>query len=313
MTPHRLYVGTIGEGLFRSLDCGRTFRRGAPTARSSSATSAPSSSTRVSRRSSTWAANWAYFGAPDGADNWTRLDGPLAGLQVWSVHVPPPGPRRSLSGLARRACSAPTTAFFMTWAVAAATMETASPAHPAHPRHLRGQRPGQSRSAAWAGVEIDGVHASRDGGRTWAPVGKGLEFARHPRDRGRPPAPAANAGCWRRPNNDLNVSDDDGRELAACGHRPRPPVAILPRPDSALRPAGKWCCSGPATGRREARGWRRTRETAAHHLGGRAGARVGQQHRLVFHCPPDGPGLAPRRQCQRRGLPPPPGPVTDMG
>ena len=27
MTPHRLYVGTIGEGLFRSLDGGRTFRR----------------------------------------------------------------------------------------------------------------------------------------------------------------------------------------------------------------------------------------------------------------------------------------------
>ena len=27
MTPHRLYVGTIGEGLFRSLDAGRTFRR----------------------------------------------------------------------------------------------------------------------------------------------------------------------------------------------------------------------------------------------------------------------------------------------
>ena len=27
MTPHRLYVGTIGEGLFRSLDAGRTCRR----------------------------------------------------------------------------------------------------------------------------------------------------------------------------------------------------------------------------------------------------------------------------------------------
>ena len=29
MIPHRLYVGTIGEGLFRSLDGGETFRRAA--------------------------------------------------------------------------------------------------------------------------------------------------------------------------------------------------------------------------------------------------------------------------------------------
>ena len=69
---HRVYVGTIGEGLFAQHRRRRKRSRAPATACSSSATSAPWPSTRDDPRSSTWAANWACSAATDGADNWAR-------------------------------------------------------------------------------------------------------------------------------------------------------------------------------------------------------------------------------------------------
>jgi photosystem II stability/assembly factor-like uncharacterized protein len=62
---------------------------------------------------------------------------------------------------------------------------------------------------AWAGVEIDGVHASRDGGRTWAPVGVGLS-SRDIHALAVVPGSAGGRRLLAATNNDLNISNDDG-------------------------------------------------------------------------------------------------------
>jgi photosystem II stability/assembly factor-like uncharacterized protein len=61
----------------------------------------------------------------------------------------------------------------------------------------------------WAGVEIDGIHASRDGGRTWAPVGTGLS-SRDIHALAAAPGPGGARRLLAATNNDLNLSDDGG-------------------------------------------------------------------------------------------------------
>src|SRR5438067_1998391 len=127
--PHRLYVGTIGEGVFRSADGGESFRR-----------------------------------ARDGM--------PFVECHVRALALHPGQPEVILAG------TSPAKIFRSadggrTWEQCATRMVQDCPrilhtrvtcilADPADPGHL------------WAGVEIDGLHESRDGGRTWEPLGTGL-------------------------------------------------------------------------------------------------------------------------------------------
>ena len=206
MTPHRLFVGTIGEGLFRSLDGGRTFRR----ACDGTFVECDVRALAVHPRRPEvlyMGTELGLFRSADGADNWTRLDGPLAGVQVWSVHVPPRRPDTILVG------TCPSALFRsddggQTWAVAAATVETACP-RIMHTRVTTIVADPDEPDLAWAGVEIDGVHVSRDGGRTWVPVGTGLS-SRDIHALAIAPRPGGGRRLLAATNNGLNLSDDDG-------------------------------------------------------------------------------------------------------
>src|SRR5262249_3996277 len=112
------------------------------------------------------------FVSADGADNWTKLPAPLEGLQVWSICLLPGRPEVILVGT-RPAKAFRSEAGGRTWEECATRMTQDCPrilhtrvtcvvADPPEPDHL------------WAGVEIDGLHESRDGGRTWQPLGTGL-------------------------------------------------------------------------------------------------------------------------------------------
>jgi photosystem II stability/assembly factor-like uncharacterized protein len=154
------------------------------------------------------------FVSRDGADNWSPLLAPPAGLQVWSLWLRP-GP----AGDILLAGTCPSDVFRSadggrSWERCATRMERSCPrilharvtalaSDPADPDHL------------WAGVEIDGIHHSRDGGRTWESLdGTGLSsrdlhaLAALPAGAPRPPRLLATT------NNDLNVSEDGGRTWA---------------------------------------------------------------------------------------------------
>jgi photosystem II stability/assembly factor-like uncharacterized protein len=218
MTPHRLYVGTIGEGLWRSTDGGAKFVRACGIESDSSmfvechvrALAVHPRDPRVLLLGS----ETGLYRSDDGAGNWRRVESPVNGLQVWSVLVSPHDPDTILVG------TCPSRLFRSgdggrTWGEARAeivqecprilhTRVTVLAADPVDPDTL------------WAGVEIDGLRRSRDRGRTWQRVGRGLSsqdihgLALIPAN-GRPARMLAST------NNDLNASTDGGETWQPLG------------------------------------------------------------------------------------------------
>jgi len=207
MIAHRLFVGTIGEGMFRSEDGGETFRR----ACESMFVECHVRALAVHPRQPATlylGSEMGLFVSNDGASNWTKLPAPLDGLQVWSLLLVPQEPDVIVVG------TCPSRLFRSgdggrTWSEAESRLVRECPrilwtrvtcivGDPVEPNLL------------WAGVEIDGVHHSRDGGRTWQPIGSGLSS----RDIHALVVIPGASGKKRRllaaTNNDLNVSEDDG-------------------------------------------------------------------------------------------------------
>jgi photosystem II stability/assembly factor-like uncharacterized protein len=211
MAAHRLYIGTIGEGLWRSVDGGDTFVRaidGMFVECHVRALVAHPQNDRVLFLGN----EHGLYRSDDGANNWRRLEAPVADAQIWSVLLALGNPELVLAG----AC--PSRLFRsddggQSWREPTVRMQQGCPriihtrvttlcGHPSDPQTF------------WAGVEIDGVHRSRDGGRTWQAVGAGLSsqdihaLAYVP---GKPGKLIATT------NNDVNVSLDDGETWQPLG------------------------------------------------------------------------------------------------
>lgn len=205
MISHALFVGTIGEGVFASADHGETFRRacdGMPfvecLVRALVVDPADPATLYLGNEAGVWISR-------DGAKSWNCLL-PLDGHSVWSLHV---HERRIIAG------SCPARLFRsadggQTWAEAAATMARDCP-RIRHTRVTCIQSSPDDPDRMWAGVEIDGLYHSEDGGRSWRPIGEGLTsrdiHALAVLRRGRMLATT---------NNDLNVSDDGGHSWRAA-------------------------------------------------------------------------------------------------
>jgi photosystem II stability/assembly factor-like uncharacterized protein len=203
MIPHRLYIGTIGEGLWRSLDGGESFARtcdGMFVECHVRALAVHPRNPRVLFLGS----EQGLFRSDDGADSWNRVASPLDGLQIWSILLVPGDPDVILAGTcpARIFRSADAG---RTWNEADVRMRLDCP-RIMHTRVTALCAHGDNPQTVWAGVEIDGVYRSRDGGQSWQPLGTGLSSQdihalAHVNKSGRLLAST---------NNDLNVSRDDG-------------------------------------------------------------------------------------------------------
>lgn len=206
MVSHRLYVGTIGEGLFRSLDAGETFLRtceGMFVECHVRALTVQPDDPQVLYLGS----ELGLFCSRDGADSWTRVESPLSGKQIWSILVP--GPETLVVG----SCPAEVHVSLdagRTWHQGQTTMR------PDCPRIISTRVTSlladpEDGALWWAGVEIDGLHQSRDQGRTWQRIGAGMSsqdihaLVRVGRD------------FLAATNNDLNVSHDGGRTWRGLG------------------------------------------------------------------------------------------------
>jgi photosystem II stability/assembly factor-like uncharacterized protein len=205
--PHRLYVGTIGEGLFRSSDGGNTFVRacdGMFVECHVRALAVHPGDPRTLYLGS----EQGLFVSRDGADHWDRVASPLDGRQTWSVLVSPHNPNLLLVG------TCPSRVFRSedagrTWTESAAdfvrecpriqyTRVTTLAADPDEPDTI------------WCGVEIDGLWRSRDAGRTWQGIGEGLS-SRDIHALAIVPGDGRAGRMLAATNNDLNVSVDGGQ------------------------------------------------------------------------------------------------------
>jgi photosystem II stability/assembly factor-like uncharacterized protein len=220
-TAHRLYVGTIGEGLWRSLDGGETFVRACDGMFVECHVRALAVHPRDDRVLYL-GTEQGLFRSDDGADHWTRVESPLNGLQIWSILLLPASPSPSPEVILVGTC--PSRIFRSadggrSWSEAEVRMVQHCPrimdtrvtslcAHPGQPRTV------------WAGVEIDGVYRSHDAGVSWQAVGQGLSSQDiH--------ALAYVPGSGRlvaSTNNDVNVSVDDGETWQPLELRARLPL-----------------------------------------------------------------------------------------
>jgi photosystem II stability/assembly factor-like uncharacterized protein len=204
---HRVYVGCIGEGVFRSVDGGQTFRRACEGMFVECHVRALAVHPRDSATLYLGSEN-GLFVSTDAADNWTRLPAPLDGLQVWSIRVSPRRPERIVVG------TCPSRLFQSddagrTWREAEAPITRECP-RIMHTRVTCVTGDPDDPDVLWAGVEIDGVYHSRDAGRTWRPIGTGLSS----RDIHAIVVVSGSGGSRRllaATNNDMNVSTDGGQ------------------------------------------------------------------------------------------------------
>ncbi len=200
-----VYVGTIGQSIWRSTDGGLTFARASAGVHSECDVRAllihPEDPQLLHLGTET-----GLFVSRDGADRWERVTSPMDGLQVWSLAREPSNPEVLYAGT----CPA---ALYRseddggTWRHLEAHMPDecvgGAPLTPRVTCILADARDG----AVFAGVEIAGVRRSRDAGQTWEVLTNGLSSQDiH-----------GLASVWndRRTliattNNDVNRSDDDG-------------------------------------------------------------------------------------------------------
>src|SRR5262245_19538425 len=97
LLPHRLYVGTIGEGLWRSTDGGETFVRacdGMFVECHVRALAVHPDDAHVLYLGT----EQGLFCSTNGADHWSRVESPLNGLQIWSLLLLPQHPEVILAG-----------------------------------------------------------------------------------------------------------------------------------------------------------------------------------------------------------------------
>src|SRR5262249_49565629 len=112
------------------------------------------------------------FRSTDGAENWSQVESPLKGLQIWSILLLPHDPDVILAG------TCPSRLFRSgdggrTWTEPAVRILQECP-RIIHTRVTTLLADPTAPDTVWCGVEIDGLYRSRDAGRTWQPVGQGL-------------------------------------------------------------------------------------------------------------------------------------------
>ena len=204
---HRLYVGTIGEGLWRSRDGGETFVRAMDGMFVECHVRALAVHPREPGRLYL-GCEQGLFRSEDGAGNWARVDSPLNGLQVWSLLLLPHDPAVILAG------TCPARLFRSadggrTWSEPAAGMRQDCP-RIMHTRVTTLCADPTAPGTVWAGVEIDGLYRSRDAGQSWEQVGSGLS-SQDIHGMAIVPGNGGSKTLLASTNNDLNLSRDDGK------------------------------------------------------------------------------------------------------
>jgi photosystem II stability/assembly factor-like uncharacterized protein len=203
---HCVYVGTVGEGMFRSVDGGQTFRRACEgmfvECHVRALTIHPHDPKTLYLGS-----EQGLFVSTDHADNWTRLPAPLDGMQVWSICISPVRPELIVVG------TCPSRLFRSedggrTWQEPKVSIVRECP-RILYTRVTCVTSDPHDANLLWVGVEIDGVYRSRDAGRTWQPVGSGLS-SRDIHALVVVPRPDGSRRLLAATNNDLNISHDDG-------------------------------------------------------------------------------------------------------
>jgi hypothetical protein len=161
---HRIYIGAIGQGVMRSIDGGETFGRamdGMFVECHVRALALHPHDDRVLYLG----CELGLFRSDSGADGWQRVESPANDKQIWSILIHPRRPETIIVG----AC--PSRIFVShdagkSWREAATDIRRDCP-RIMHTRVTSLKADPDDDEVIWAGVEIDGIHRSDDGGRSF--------------------------------------------------------------------------------------------------------------------------------------------------
>ncbi len=204
---HRIYVGTIGNGLWRSSDGGATFQRASDGMFVECHVRALVVHPR-DPRTLYLGSEQGLFRSTDGADNWSRVESPLNGRQIWSLLLLPHDPDLILAG------TCPSRLFRSvdagrTWAEPSVAMLQDCP-RIIHTRVTTLFADPTDAETVWAGVEIDGLYRSRDAGKGWQKFGSGMS-SQDIHGMAIVPGNGQPARLLASTNNDVNLSTDGGQ------------------------------------------------------------------------------------------------------
>jgi photosystem II stability/assembly factor-like uncharacterized protein len=206
MPAQRVYVGTIGNGLWRSIDGGESFKRASDGMFVECHVRALVVDPRDDR--TLWlGSEQGLFRSSDAADNWQRVESPLNGQQIWSILLLPQRPDVILVGTCPsrlfrsedggRSWTEPEVRMLAGCPRIMHTRVTTLVADPVDP------------GSVWAGVEIDGLYHSGDAGKTWHKTGQGLS-SQDIHGMAIVPGNSRPKRLLASTNNDLNASTDGG-------------------------------------------------------------------------------------------------------
>src|SRR5262249_34088480 len=164
--PHALYIGTIGEGVWRSTDGGATFTREYGGLFVECHVRALAIHPR-NQRTLFLGCELGLFCSHDAAGNWSRVESPINGLQVWSIAISRYDPNLMVVGTGPSGVFR-TEASGKTWSEPAVKIVDECP-RIGHARVTTVMFDPAEPDTVWAGVEIDGFFRSTDGGVTWLP------------------------------------------------------------------------------------------------------------------------------------------------
>lgn len=205
-----VFVGTVGEGVWRSEDAGETF------ARRSAGMFMESDVRALAVHPQNPAALYAgtnagLYRTGDGGENWQRLAGPFdpgqgwpGGVIIWSLLVHPQQPETLFVGTCPPALYRSQDGG-ASWQKLDAELPECPPL--IHSRVTCLLADPNDADTIWAGVEIGGVWRSRDGGNHWEALSEGLSSQDI---HGLAILPGSPRRLLASTNNDLNLSTDEG-------------------------------------------------------------------------------------------------------
>ena len=210
----RVYVGTIGQSIWRSDDGGESFRRASGGLFSECDVRALA--LHPGQPGVLYAGtNRGCYKTRDACETWEHLPSPMDGRQIWSLVVDPRRPETLFAGT----CPA---ALFRSsdggrsWDPLDVEMPDRCEGAMIVPRVTCIVVDPEDSQCIYAGIEIGGVRRSRDGGQTWGVLTNGLSSQDI---HGLAVSPRSPRTLLATTNNDVNRSRDDGNTWEPLGVR----------------------------------------------------------------------------------------------
>ena len=167
-----LYAGTVGQSIWRSKDIGKTWNRASngifPEADIRAIVVDPADSKTLYAGTEK-----GVVKTTDGGDSWRHLPSDMDSKEVWSLAIHPTTPGTLYAGTCPSAFYKTTDAG-ETWTLLNAELAQECEGIPIIPRVTTIIIDPEDHDTVYAGIEIDGMRLSTDGGKTWDNRSEGL-------------------------------------------------------------------------------------------------------------------------------------------